>query len=472
MQDHHCHADPAIRQRQNSVRATVLAVPLLVMGCAPPPAARQDLGITPTAGWQSQLPALHRLDDNRVWWQGLQDAGLDQMIGRALTANPDLAAAQARLEAADQAIAALPPALRATPSAEIQQNLATDADTGPPRATGRLELLLDPGGMRAAQKLGAEARATAALAQRDNAQLVLIGEIAESYLALRHAQAELRLTEAEATRLGRILSLTQTLEESGEGTRIDLARTRARQASLQARLPARQAAVRREILRLSILAGDAPGTLPPPIATMLARSAAQPRPQLAPDVVIPADLLRNRPDLRLTEARYDSARANLGMAQAALYPQLTLGGTIELRAQLGSTTGTAAGAIGSFGPRLRLPAFPAAPARASVRATEAELRAAHADWQGAALRALFDVEAALLEYEATTRAARAADRAARLHREATSLLRRALEAGEATLSDALAAETELNAAETLLAQARLARGRAFVQLNLALGGGA
>ncbi len=436
---------------------------LLLSACAPT-LETGELRLRMAGAWQGQAPDMPRLMENRHWWQGFADPALDQILTRALSANPDLAAAQARLEAADRALAALPASLRLSPEVRGQQDINTGQG---PRGIAQLGLLIDPGGARAAQALGAQAQASAAQASRDSAQLVLIDQITESYLVLRHAQAQLRLQQAEATRIDRILVLSQKLTDGGEGTEVDLARLRARQASLRARLPGQHAIIQREVLRLSVLAGDAPGLLPPDQTALLTALRAQPVPRQAPDLAIPADLVRNRPDLRLAAARYDSARADLGSARAALYPQLSLSGTIELR-----RGGAGQAVAGSLGPVLRLPSLPTTPARASIDAAEARLRAAHADWQGAALRALFDVEAALLDYRATTDAERAAARAAQLHREATRLLQSALEQGEATLAEVLAAETEAGAAETLLADARLARARAFIRLNLHLGSGA
>lgn len=440
------------------------ACALLLAACSPPldgPALR----LNTAASWQQSAPDLPRLMTNRAWWQGFEDPVLDQLIARAFAASPDLAAAQARLEAADRALAALPSVLRATPEARLQQDFGTQSQAL--RSTALLELVIDPGGDRAALALGAEAEARAAQASRDLAELLLIERIADSYLLLRHAQAELRLQQAEADRIARFLAQSRKLAEAGESTEIDLARLRARQASLQAGLPAPQATIQREALRLSVLAGDAPGLFPADLSRQLHTGRAQPVPRQAADMAIPADLLRNRPDLRLAAARYDSARADLGRARAVLYPQLSLSGTIELRHMSGQQ-----GTTGNFGPVLRLPSLPTAPARAGITAAEARLRAAYSDWQAAALQALYEVESGLLDYQATSRAETEAVRAARFHREATRLLAAALEQGETTFAEILVAETEAGLAETQLAQARLARARAFIQLNLSLGSGA
>lgn len=461
------HAQPPSRKRARLLfrlapKASLAACALVLAACAPP-LEEGALSLRMAQAWQGRAPDMPRLMENRLWWQGLQDPALDQILARALAANPDLAAAQARLEAADRALAALPASLRLTPEARAQQQIGTGQGSW---ASAQLGLLFDPGGARQAQALGAQAQARAAQASRDMAHLLLIEQITETYLELRHAQAQLRLQQAEGARIARILALSQKLAQAGESTALDLARLRARAASLRARLPGQEATIARAVLRLGVLAGDAPGLLPQPLRARLDTPGPQPVPRQAPDMAIPADLVRNRPDLRLAAARYDTARADLGAARAALYPQLSLSGTIELRGGNGGQL-----VQGGLGPVLRLPVLPTAPARAGMDAADARLRAAHADWQAAALRALYEVEASLVDYRATTNAERAAARAARLHREATGLLQAALEQGEATLADILAAETEAGAAETLLADARLARARAFVRLNLHLGSG-
>jgi outer membrane protein, multidrug efflux system len=192
---------------------------------------------------------------------------------------------------------------------------------------------------------------------------------------------------------------------------------------------------------------------------------------MAPDPGIPADLIRNRPDIRAAEARYDAARAALGQARAALYPSLSLSGTIEAER---TTQGAASssGSLLSLGPSLRLPALPQGPARASISAAESRVAAAHADWTSAVLTALYEVEAALIDYRAAVRAEAAAERAVTLHAQARRLMRDATSAGEATLSDLISVEDALAAAETLQASAQLNRARSFALLNIRLGAGA
>lgn len=443
--------------------------------CAPmPDGARPTFPFAP--GWSSASAKLAqgapRLIDNARWWQGLQDPVLDGLVARALTGNPDLAAARARAQAAARATAGVPGALGLSGGVSAQGLGGSGATSdGQASADLGLELLFDPGRGREANRRAAAAAAGEAAAAAAGARLFLIGEMADAYLSLRHGQRRLALAQADAGRQRQTLELARSLSAGGEGTRIETLRSEARLASLQAEMPGLEAAVAKDLARLAILAGDAPGALPPDLMAALKQTRPQPRAKLAPDPGIPADLLRNRPDIHAAEARYDAARAALGQARAALYPRLSLSGTIEAEQRVLGGASAGGNGVVAIGPNLRLPALPQAPARAGVEAAVARVEAAHADWTSAVLKALYEVEAALLDYRAAARAETAADRAVTLHGQARKLMRDATAAGEATLSDLIAVEDALAAAEAAQANARRNRAGSFVLLNIRLGAG-
>lgn len=452
--------------RAGQVLGSLMALALLA-GCAPPlPGDRPAFPFAPA--WQDRPAGVPRLLDNADWWRGLQDPVLDRLIALALEGSPPLAAALARAEAARATAAAVPGALTLNAGLQAEATGASGrADRRETRADARLDLLFDPGRGKAAERAGAAARAEEAAAAAAGARLFLIGQVIETYLTLRHDQRRLALASAEAARARRTLALARQLAAAGAATRIETLRSEARLAEIESELPGRQAAVAGRLHALAVLAGRAPGALPPDLAAALGASGAQPRARLAPDPGVPADLLRNRPDIRLAEAAYDAARAELGQARAALYPRLSLSGAIEIgRAGGGRSSGY------SLGPALRLPALPGDAARAGLAAGHARVAAAHAGWTEAVLTALAEVETALAEHRATAAAEAGADRAVRLHAEAVGLMRGLAGKGEATLGDLIDAEAALARAEAAQAAARLARGLAFARLNLRLGAGA
>lgn len=357
----------------------------------------------------------------------------------------------------------------------VSGGLATTGTTGKLATTDStqtadlgIELLFDPGRGREASRRAAAAGEAAAAAA--GTRLFLIGEVSNAYLTLRYDQRRLGLAQADAGRQRKTLTLARKLAEGGQGTKIETLRSQARIASLEADMPGLEAAIATDLAKLAILARDAPGALPADMMAALMKSSGRPRANMAPDPGIPADLIRNRPDIRAAEARYDAACSALGQAHAALYPSLSLSGTIQLeRLTLGRASSS--GSVLSVGPNLRLPALPQGPARASISAGASQLEAAYADWTSAVLKGLYEVEAALLDYRAAVRSETAADRAVTLHGQARSLMRDAAAAGESTLGDLIAVEDALAAAETVQASARLNRARSFAQLNIRLGAG-
>ncbi|MDO9640869.1 MAG: TolC family protein [Pseudotabrizicola sp.] len=442
----------------------------LLTACAPATDSAAP-GFPFAKSWQGKTSGAPRLMDNALWWHEFRDPTLDALIARSLRGSPDLAAAQARATAALATARSIPGALSVTGGGSA---LATGgngaAGNGTLSADAGIDLLFDPGRGRDAARRGAQAGARQALAEAAGARLFLIGRLTETYLSLRHDQRRLALSQTEAGRQRQTLEMARTLAQAGEGTQIETLRSQARLASLDAARPQLEAAVAKGILQLSVLAGDAPGALPPDLTASLRSLGAQPRARLAPDPGIPADLIRNRPDLQVAEARYDAARAALGQARAAFFPQLSLSGTIEAGRTLGAP-GTGGRGLVSVGPSLRLPSLPQGPARARADAAEAQVVAAHADWTAAVLGALYEVEAALVDYQTAAKAEAAADRAVGLHAKARSLTREATAAGEATLSDLIAVEDALSNAESAFASARLSRALAFARLNQRLGAG-
>lgn len=418
------------------------------------------------AGAPAGLPVLLADDP---WWRRLGDPLLDRLVAAALAGNVTLAVAEARVAEAEAERARAAGVAALVPSAAAR--LAGEPAEGRTEARAGLDLPLegpfDPGGGRRAAREAAGARAEAAGEDRAAARLVVAGQLVAAYLDLRLQQRRAALARAELAGRGQTLDLARRLAAAGAATAVDVTRAEARLADLRARLPAIEAAAATRRAEIAVLAGVAPGALPADLAAGLAAAGAQPRPTLAPDVGIPADLLRNRPDIRAAERRYYAALADVGAARAALYPRLSLAGTIALTAR-------GAGAAGFdylFGPVLTLPALPDGPARAGVEAAHARARAAHGAWKSAVLGALVEVEAALLDYRAATAGEAAAARAARLWREALAQTRALAAAGEATLSDLIEAEGALSAAETVLAEAAFRRAAAFATLNLRLGAG-
>jgi len=257
------------------------------------------------------------------------------------------------------------------------------------------------------------------------------------------------------------------LQNAGEATRLDVIRASARSASLRSTLPELRANIIGQINALSVLAGQAPGMLGKDLTHALRTMRAQPRIAMTPEVGIPADLIRNRPDIIILEQNYAEAVAEIGIAQAALYPSLSLSGLISI-----DTLGGDANRPQYFlGPAINFPALPLKSGRARVRQNHALARAVHEDWKQTIISAVLEVENALVDYAAVSRGIQSAQRAVRLHEETEQLTRDLLNNGEVTVTDVITAQQDLTDAQRTLAELRFRRMLGFVDINIGLGAG-
>lgn len=448
-------------RRKTGRGIAVMATLSLAAGCTEAPYTAPIFPFL--TSYKTQTESVPRVLDNLDWWRSFNDPTLDRLIEQALSGNLNLDLAQERVIEARAARASLPLAASLSPSARVQRE-QQDGGSDLTRAEASLgfDWLLDIYGARRAQLEAASARVTVADAEVDAARLLLLLNLTNAYVDLRFQQSSLHLRRSELRSRRQTLDMIETLVNADAGTRIDLVRAQALVAETRATIPGIEAAIANLKNEIAVLSGRQPGQP----GLDLDSHTSQPRATLSPKVGIPADLLRNRPDIRVAERNYYAALRDVKTANAALYPQLSLSGTLSLASLSGDRSTDYV-----FGPALRLPILPATAGRASVELRESRVRQAHTLWQQTVLEAIGDVESALSDYAASLRARSAAQETVNLYAEALRLTRESVGQDGGTVRDLIDAEQNLAVANAGLAAALRQMGRSYIALNISLGAG-
>lgn len=421
----------------------------LLAGCAPPPP--DDLASLDLTAAYAIAP-----DDtgqgNRPVEFGFTDEVLAELVIAALEGNPDLAAARARLGAADAELRAS--GARVTGNADVSIRLN---DPGADSADVGLGARLDPA--RAARQAGALARADAARFDAEDARRLLLQEVVTTYIDLRYFQQLLEFRRADVASRSQTLNELQVLFDAGAVTEFDVVSARALLIEARGQIPGTEVDALREKTRLSALIGRPVSDL----GVNLAFAGEQPQPQDVLDQGVPADLLRFRSDIRRAERLYAAALADVSVAQAALYPSLSLSGQVQVPLDGGDVS---TGLV----PGLSIPVLGRPALRAGVDAAEAGAAAAFQQWRGTVLTAGQELESALAARVAADRAVAASTDVLALQRKALTLSRRLLVAGgDITALDILDREEALSAARATLALDRREMALAHIGLLSALG---
>lgn len=440
----------------------------LAAGCAVGPDYRPPALDVPER-WRAVDPAAQAdaAEALAAWWSRFRDPGLDALVARALAANRELREADARVREAR--------ALRRMAAAPLFPELVAEGDasvgTG---STPNLGLaVLDAiweidvfGGTRRSLE-AADAELAASLAERRQLLVVLLGELARSYVELRGLQRRIDAVRRNLAAQEETRALTEAQARVGLASDLDVERARALTANTAAELPPLEAALAATAHRIAVLVGESPAAL----AEELAEPGPLPR---APEEVlvgVPAELLRRRPDLVRAERELAAATARIGEAQADLYPRLTLTGSVGLRSEdVKSLLGSDA-TFAAWGPNLVWPIFAAGRIRANVAVQDARAEQALARYEQALLRALEEVETALVVHAREQVRRRALEQAVESNREAVEMARSLYANGLGGFLDVLDAERSLLLSEDRLVQSETAVTTSLVALYVALGGG-
>jgi NodT family efflux transporter outer membrane factor (OMF) lipoprotein len=398
-----CSANSSMRARPSidsagskrvASRAFPLLLSLLLAGCITPPKIspvekpvdhRIDLGL-------GSMPAPVQKD----WWTAYQDPQLDRLIDAALTDNPTLRQALARLQQAqavvDGARADLWPYV--SYDASVNREQISGKAAIPPQYQGASVWLsqelvnfswtLDFWGRQASLVRQVRNQADAVALDEAAARLAIVSAVVRTYIDLERSYELADVARREEQQREQILEITRHRFGAGLDTNVEL--RQAAGAVPQARVErlADEAAIDRDVHLLAALSGRGADEF-----------AAIQRPKLHAETVLslptalPMDLLARRPDVLATRIRISAARAGLAAAKADFYPNINLlafGGTIAA----GQFTNLFQGRAASYGvgPALNLPLFDAGRLKANYRANVADIDLALTAYNDAVLRAV------------------------------------------------------------------------------------
>ncbi|MBB4616405.1 efflux transporter outer membrane subunit [Sphingomonas abaci] len=424
-------------------------------------------------------------EDLTRWWTRFNDPLLGALVERGAAANTDVAQAIGRLRQAREALvqsrATLLPTVSGSTGYQRNENLrgggrsftlpdGTVVDTGG-GGTNNFSV-----GLSASYQVGlfGEIRRTveASRAQYeasgfDYATVLLSveSEIARNYVLARAYQAQLANARASLAIQDDNLEIAGFRVQAGLVSSLDQEQARSQRAQTAATIPQLEQQYNAAVSRVGVLTGQAPGALKAQLAAVRPIPVAA----AATGVGIPADALRQRPDIRSAERALAAATARIGVAKAALYPALAITGNINTNST--SISGIGDAITGGLFAGLTQAIFNGGRLRSQVRAQEAATDVALANYRGTVLLALEDIEnaiAALQSAEARTREFTIALDAANT---SAILSRSQYRSGLTDFTTLNQQEAALLSARNGLTQARADAAAAQIALYVALGGG-
>jgi outer membrane protein, multidrug efflux system len=430
------------------------------------PASYRDLAENP------QLQAQAASFADLPWWQVFQDPKLQELIRTALKQNYDLQIATERINAARAQLAITRSSL--FPQVSGNANFNGGKENSEQSRYNFLTLTADAafqldffGKLRRAN----EAARAGLLATEDARQVVvltLVSDVANDYFTLLQLDLQLQITRDTVTTQTDSLKLTQLRLDHGVATKLDVLQAQQVLDTANAQIPDLERQIAQQENAISILLGNYPQDV--------ARGLPLIQQTLPPEVPagVPSSILERRPDIREAEQILIAANADIGVAKAQFFPQISLtgggGGSLGRDSLFPSTYPTQIG-IWSYGAQVSQPIFTGGALKGNLHLAESQHKQALIAYQQAIQQAFGDVSDALIGYDKFHQVrARQQDTVADLQ-ETVRISTLRYRGGTTTYLEVLDGQRSLYGAELTLAAARGDEYRSLVQLYKALGGG-
>ena len=430
------------------------------------PGVFRDLSENPQA--QAQAASFADLR----WWQVFQDPQLQELIRTALKENYDLQLATERISAARAQVtitrSSLFPQVGAganfgggkDPTSQATYNILTlTAD-----AAFQLDLF---GRLRRATE-AARAQLLATQDARDTVILTLVSDVASDYFTLLQLYLELQITRDTVKTQEDSVKLTRLRLDHGIATKLDVLQAQQVLDTANAAVPDLERQIGQEEDAISILLGHYPESVRRGLPL-----AEQPLPPEVPPG-LPSTLLERRPDIRQVEQNLITANAEIGVARAAFFPQISLtgaGGGAFGRSTL--LTGLMSSQVGiwSYGAQVSQPIFTGGALQGNLKLAESEQRQQLIAYKQVIQLSFRDVSDALIGYQKLHQVRVAQEITVKDLQDTVDTSLRRYRGGITTYLEVLDGQRSLFTAELTLAQARGSEYQSLVQLYKALGGG-
>ncbi len=442
----------------------------------PPTWAQPDATATVTATTQPAVTSrtTTAASDLSQWWMNFKDPTLNLLVEEAMRSNLPLQQAEARIRQAR--------ANRGVTDAAWWPNVEATADyrrtrTPNPRGGGiqsdQYRAGFDSswevdvfGGTRRAVE-AADADIIAAVEDRRDVMVTLLGDVALNYIDLRGVQERIAIANRNLQAQEHTADVTRRQFAGGFVSGLDVANAEAQVATTRAAIPQLESQAQQDIHALAVLLGRQPGELRGRLM------ATAPLPTTPPEVPVglPSELLRRRPDIRRSEAQVHSATAHIGVATADLFPRFSLTGDIAISAANLSGLSNLNNHTWGVGPSMTWEIFSAGRVQSSIKVQEALRDESTLAFRQTVLNAVKEVEDALVAYAKEQQHRAALADSVTANRRAVDLSNRLYEVGNVDFLNVLNAERSLYAAEEAYSQSTRNIAADLVSLYKALGGG-
>ena len=313
----------------------------------------------------------------------------------------------------------------------------------------------------------ANAETEAAVEDRRGIALAALADLVQDYLQLRGIQAARAIAERNLAIAQQNTGLVRNRFDNGVATTLDTARALSQQSTIAATVPPLRAQEAAMINAIGLLLGQPPRAL----EAELRPRAAQPGVPAVVPVGLPSTLVRRRPDLRQAEARLHAATAQIGVATAEFYPNVTLTGSFELQGLRFRDAFSLYARAFEVGPSISVPIFQGGRLQATLHLRESEQREAAINFRRTLLQAWQEVDNALTAYaEAQARRKQVADAVAQNEVALRAAQQRYVE-GAVSFLDVNVAQSQLLQSQNDLADSDTRIAAGLVALYRALGGG-
>ncbi len=414
-----------------------------------------------------------------AWWKQLKDPTLNTLIEQAVEENKDIGVAAANVTRAK--------ALRRMNAAEFYPAIGVGADATKEGISQRgtssqfvgekernsfstsldASWEIDLFGRIARSTEAADADYEAAIEERRGVLLATIAELVSNYYQVRGYQKRIAIAERNIELLRETESVAESRFNAGAVSELDLARAQGEREAVEATLPSLRAEMMAGIYRISVLTGQMPESH---VATLAATKPLPMPPDQVP-VGLRSDLLKRRPDIRQAERMLAASNAQIGVAEANLFPQLSLTGSVGTDARYFSDLFTVDGLAYSIGSAINWSLFEGGALRADIARAEAVNLAALRSYEQTVLLALEETEAALIRYGKEWQTLRRLLATLESRQRAHNIAKLRYEAGEEDFIAILDAERTLIGVRNDIIESETRILVNLTQLYKALGGG-